>query len=73
MHGHWLLNVIMSAVLGAEAEPASLAGSSMSALCITAVSYVLWKWLYNTIKKKKHFRVYSWFEFNDLSSRPLLT
>lgn len=41
MHGHGLLNVIMSAVLGAEAEPASLAGSSMSALCITAVSYVL--------------------------------
>lgn len=39
MHGHGLLNVIMSAVLGAEAEPASLAGSSMSAQCITAVSY----------------------------------
>lgn len=71
MHGHGLLTVIMSAVLGAEAEPASLAGSSMSAQCITAVSYVLWKWLYNTIKK--HFRVYSWFELNDLSRRPLLT
>lgn len=41
MHEHGLLNVIMSAVLGAEAEPASLAGSSMSALCITAVSCVM--------------------------------